>query len=89
MALLALPHLHLYTQAVEKVSREGQAVHRGERGINPACERDRDAARLHLALRSQQLHVRAPDQRWPPLPRSYQPGSRHPHPSRLLGTECD
>lgn len=32
----ALPHLHLHAQAVEEMSREGQAVHRRERGINPA-----------------------------------------------------
>lgn len=35
-ASVALPHLHLHTQAVEEMSREGQAVHRRERGINPA-----------------------------------------------------
>lgn len=35
-ASVALPHLHLHAQAVEEVSREGQAVHGRERGVNPA-----------------------------------------------------
>lgn len=34
---MALPHLHLHAQAVQEVSREGQAVHGRERGIDPAC----------------------------------------------------
>lgn len=36
----ALPHLHLHAQAVEEMTSEGQAVHWGERGINPAWERE-------------------------------------------------
>lgn len=36
---MALPHLHLHTQAVEEMSREGQAVHGRECGINPAWGR--------------------------------------------------
>lgn len=40
---VALPHLHLHAQAVEEMSREGQAVHRCERGVNPAW-RGRDVA---------------------------------------------
>lgn len=31
-----LPHLHLHTQAVEEMSREGQAIHGCECGVNPA-----------------------------------------------------
>lgn len=40
---VALPHLHLHAQAVQKMSREGQAVHGCKCGINPAWG-DRDGA---------------------------------------------
>lgn len=49
---MALPHLHLHTQAVEEMSREGQAVHGGQSGVNPACG-DRDEA-----TSSQRAHAR-------------------------------
>lgn len=49
---MALPHLHLHTQAVEEMSCEGQAVHRRQSGVNPACG-DRDEA-----TSSQHSHAR-------------------------------
>lgn len=54
---MALPHLHLHTQAVEEMSREGQAVHGRECGINPAWGRQ-----MWLALRG----VLTPGSRWLP-----------------------
>lgn len=52
---MALPHLHLHTQAVEEMSREGQAVHGRECGINPAWGRQ-----MWLALHG----VLTPGSRW-------------------------
>lgn len=54
---MALPHLHLHTQAVEEMSREGQAVHGRECGINPAWGRQ-----MWLALHG----VLTPGSRWLP-----------------------